>query len=285
MSMRNFLVWPAKAALVFIALIAAVMIGGAIIYAGAAPAEGVDQGAMMRAAFAVHAANALMLSVLAARMRLSRVGAAALLLALFFCAQTLLSVMELAYFRAFFDYPLSALPRDIGAGFATAFAGAGAAALAFVEGRSRETVFETRSLTSLVWRFVAASALYPVAYWAAGLFFVTPSETARAFYGENFTDAIEPGALLALQLARGAIWAALAFAAAYGLRGSRIERAILVGASFSIFMILPLLYPNAIMPAPVRMLHFVEIATSNFIYGLVATLLLAPRRAAAQPYA
>lgn len=278
--MLKALIWLAKAALVFIALMAASMAGGAIFYAGYQPPEAaaeIDPAAMMLASIAVQAANALMLAALAAQSRLSRAGSAALLFALLFFVQTFLSLMELAFFSEFFAFDMQDLPRNAGMGALTALAGAAAAAFLF-SGGARAAAFAPRTKGALAWRFALACALYPVAYWLAGYFIVTSNETALAFYGEGFTDRIEPGPLLALQLLRGAIWAGLALAATHGLRGSRLTRAIFVGAAFSVLMVLPLLYPNALMPEAVRMLHFVEIAVSNFLYGVAAAMLLAPAR-------
>lgn len=267
-------VWAVKTAAIYLAVTAASVANGLTFYQGVEAAEGADPAAVQHALFAINAAYALMLATLAARMRGSRIAAAALLFALFFVVQTLLSQMEAVYFADSFDYPLSAVPRDMGAGLVLAAVGAVAAAILFKPHMDR---VEAWSRVSLGWRFALATALYPVAYWTAGLFIAWRSEAVRAFY-DNAAD-IEPGPLLAFQILRGALWAGLALAAAYGLRGSRTSRAVLTGAAFSVFMAAQLFYPNPLMPEAVRMVHLVEIGVSNFIYGFIAVMLLAPRRA------
>jgi hypothetical protein len=81
---------------------------------------------------------------------------------------------------------------------------------------------------------------------------------------------------------RGALWAGLARLLARGLSGSTLTKAMLAGAAFAILMAGPLLYPNALMPWPVRQVHLVEIGVSNFLFGLLAVWLLSWRSAPIQ---
>lgn len=276
MSMRSGVAWVLKGLAVYAAVIAGMIAGGLLFYRDAAGAEGFDAEAAQRLMFLINAAHAAMLCVLASHTRLPRLHAAALLFAVYFGVQSLLTLMEAAYFAESIGYPADGLPRDLGAGALTALAGAAAAAVLF--GRpAPDEGFSRRPARSLAWRFAAATALYPVAYWLAGMFIALQSEAVRAFYGAHI-DAIDPANLLAFQFLRGAMWAGLAFAAAHGLRGARLGRGALAGTAFAVFMAAQLFYPNPLMPEAVRMAHLVEIAVSNFLYGLVAVLLLAPRR-------
>jgi hypothetical protein len=61
---------------------------------------------------------------------------------------------------------------------------------------------------------------------------------------------------------------------AASLTGGVWRRALLTGAAFSVLMALPLLYPNPLMPWPVRQVHLVEVGVSNFLFGIVVSLLL-----------
>ncbi|MCK5744739.1 MAG: hypothetical protein KAH44_00920 [Oricola sp.] len=265
--------WIAKAAAIYAAIFAASVIGGLTVYRDVAAPEGFDIAAAQRVMLAVNAVYAVLLAVLASNARGSRLMSAALLFALFFGVQTALSQMEAVYFAESFDYPVSAAPRELAAGALNAAFGAIAAALLF---SPREETYAPRGRGALAWRFAAATLLYPVAYWTAGLLIAWRSEDVRDFY--NNAEGIEPGPLLAFQIFRGAIWAGLALWAGYGLRGARLSRAVLVGAAFFIFMAAQLFYPSPFMPEPVRMAHFVEIGVSNFLYGLIAAMLLAPQR-------
>lgn len=275
------LVFALKVFGIYVALIAGGMVGGFLLFQGVEPPEGFDAEGFQRAMLAINAAYALLMAVLASRSGLSRIGTAGLLFALLFGIQTVLAQMEAVFFAESLNYSLSSLPRDLAAGAVTAAFGAIAAALLFAR-PARDEGFEARSGGALAWRFALATALYPVAYWLAGLFIALQSEAVREFYGEHI-DAINPATLLAFQVLRGAIWAGLALWAVNSLRGAVAFRAALVGIVFVVFMVAQLLYPNALMPEPVRIAHAIEMTVSNFIYGFVAALLLAPRPVRAAP--
>lgn len=285
MNARDGLVWLAKAALIYIALTAGSIAGGLTFYRGAEAPDGFDAAAAQRILFMINAAYALMLAALAARTKVSRIATGALLFALFFGVQTVLTQMEAVYFADSFNYPTHNVLRDSAAGALTALFGAVAAALLF-KARAGGDENKARPQGFPVWRFAFAVMLYPVAYWTAGLSIAWQSEAVREFY--NNAAGIEPGPLLAFQIFRGAMWAGLALAAVRGLREPGVLRAVFVGAAFALFMAAQLFYPNPLMPEIVRMVHLVEIGISNFAYGLIAALLLAPpspRRSGAGPHA
>jgi len=58
------------------------------------------------------------------------------------------------------------------------------------------------------------------------------------------------------------------------LKGGWLEAAITIALLFSVLMNAQLLLPNPYMPATVRMSHFVETASSNFIFGMLIGWLL-----------
>ena len=65
------------------------------------------------------------------------------------------------------------------------------------------------------------------------------------------------------------------------MKGQWWEAGLAVGLMFAVFMNAALLIPNnPIMPDSVRLTHFIETASSNFIFGLLATGLLVWRPAA-----
>jgi hypothetical protein len=65
-------------------------------------------------------------------------------------------------------------------------------------------------------------------------------------------------------------------------RGSRWQVAVVVGLLFALPMNMVHVLPSPLMAPSVRLSHFIETATSNFIFGLVVTglLLWQPKRAA-----
>ena len=65
-------------------------------------------------------------------------------------------------------------------------------------------------------------------------------------------------------------------------RGSRWQVAVVVGLLFALPMNMVHVLPSPLMAPSVRLSHFIETATSNFIFGLVVVglLLWHPKRAA-----
>ena len=57
-------------------------------------------------------------------------------------------------------------------------------------------------------------------------------------------------------------------------RGSRLEKALATGVLFAVVMTSGLLLPNPYMPFEVRMVHLVETAPSNFLFGALLVWLL-----------
>jgi ABC-type Co2+ transport system permease subunit len=58
------------------------------------------------------------------------------------------------------------------------------------------------------------------------------------------------------------------------LRGSLWEKAALLGLALSVIMDLQLLFPNPVMPWPVRSVHMVEVGVSNFVFGVLAAAIV-----------
>ncbi|MBW8744865.1 MAG: hypothetical protein JF628_11060 [Sphingomonas sp.] len=85
---------------------------------------------------------------------------------------------------------------------------------------------------------------------------------------------IDQTGLLALQFGRGLIWSGLAWLVLRSLSGPVWRTALLTGLAFSGLMIPQLLFPNPLMPWPVRAVHMVEVGISNFLFGALAIWIL-----------
>ncbi|WND04053.1 hypothetical protein QGN29_06655 [Temperatibacter marinus] len=130
--------------------------------------------------------------------------------------------------------------------------------------------------------FMMGSILYLVIYWMFGYYVAWQSPEVRAFYGADsllpFFDHLEmtlregPG-LLAFQLLRGLVWMGLAFLIVRKINTPRLMSSILVGATFALLMGTGLIMPNPYMPEAVRMVHLVEVLSSNFLYGFLVSWL------------
>jgi hypothetical protein len=133
------------------------------------------------------------------------------------------------------------------------------------------------------WKLVVIAATYLILYFTFGYFIAWRLPAVREYYG-----GIDPGSFVAqmrnvlrdtpwlvpFQIVRAMCWVALALPVIRMLRGKRPEAAIAIGLLFSVVMNAPLLLSNPYMPAPVRMAHLVETASSNLIFGAFVGWLL-----------
>lgn len=124
----------------------------------------------------------------------------------------------------------------------------------------------------LAWKAPAIAILYVFCYFCAGQMIAWQSADVRTFYAH--VDLIDQTGLLALQFGRGLIWSGLAWLVLRSLSGPVWRTALLTGLAFSGLMIPQLLFPNPLMPWPVRAVHMVEVGISNFLFGALAIWIL-----------
>ena len=124
---------------------------------------------------------------------------------------------------------------------------------------------------------------YLAIYFIFGYFIAWKNASVRAYYGGS-----DPGSFLAqmssvlrdtpwllpLQVVRAILWAALAVPIIRMMRGQWWEAGLAVALLFGVVMNSQLLLPNPLMPPEVRMVHLLETATSNFLFGWVVVLVL-----------
>ena len=257
----------AKAAVLWLTLMVGQALGGGLFFRGA-PAivrDGpLDAG---QALLAVSAIDALLLALLAGRMRLRGWKLGLVLATVLFGVQTGQALIEAVVFNN--DLHMSSailfggaavnLLRDVLAGAAIALLWRGQSGAA-------------PQLRGIVWKAPAVAALYVVCYFTAGGLIAWRSPAVRAFYAH--VHEIDVNLLYGVQFGRGLIWCALAWLLARNQSGPCWRTALLTGVAFSAFMVPQLLFPNPVMPWPVRAVHMVEVGVSNFVFGVLAALIL-----------
>jgi hypothetical protein len=124
-------------------------------------------------------------------------------------------------------------------------------------------------------RFLAIGVIYVVVYFLFGLLVFMPlvGDAFQSYYGDLQTPAWMP----LLQVARGVIWAILAVPVIRMMEGRRWESNLAVALLFSVLMGFLLLMPNPIMPETIRRAHFVEVTSSNFLFGWIVAWALQRR--------
>ena len=80
--------------------------------------------------------------------------------------------------------------------------------------------------------------------------------------------------LALFQIFRGYLWAGIAYMATMNLpKAKQWERIVIVGLAMSIGLAFPILVPQNYMPTAVRLGHFPELLSSNFVFGITAAWL------------
>lgn len=134
-------------------------------------------------------------------------------------------------------------------------------------------IFSKRSLIGWFWRILVADILYLLLYIIAGFVLTIVYPQLLQFYEGK----IPPfDILINTQLfIRGFIFIGIALLMLQTLNISVAKKAILIGLTFAILGgIAPLIPPNELMPSYVRLGHGFEVGISNFVYGILLTLLL-----------
>jgi hypothetical protein len=149
--------------------------------------------------------------------------------------------------------------------------------------------FEVMPIKEWLWKLAVIAAVYLIVYHLAGYFIAWQNPDLRAFYNQ-------PGAPLPFfkqilnliktdpwlnpyQILRAMIWTACALPILRGSRWNRWQTALVVGLMFSVPQNIGHILPNSLIPLnSVRLSHMIETASSTFIFGLVVSWLLYPKK-------
>lgn len=210
----------------------------------------------------------------------------------FFGTTTLMSQIETAVYVT--QLPAGTLPRLFLAG------GLVAAPFSFlavvVLGRGRANTVAAASSVSVgetasewAWKLSVITLAYLVLYFGFGYFVAWRNPELRAYYGgidegsffaQMATVLGKQPWLVPFQMARALLWTAIAWPIVRMTAAGRLEVSVALGCAFAVLMTSMLLIPNPFMPESVRYSHIIEIAPSNFLFGMLIGWLLTWRRAA-----
>lgn len=203
-----------------------------------------------------------------------------------FGTTTIMSQIETAYFVT--HLPPGMLQRIFLSGAIIAAIFSPLAVLVLGKSKSLEPDSPDTSRLSMpvgewVWKESLIVAVYLIIYFTFGYFIAWKNDTVRAYYGGS-----DPGSFLAqmrnvlrdtpwllpLQAIRAMLWTALAVIVIQMLKGGWWQAALAVALLFSVVMNSQLLIPNPFMPQEVRMVHLLETASSNFLFGCLLVWVL-----------
>jgi hypothetical protein len=125
----------------------------------------------------------------------------------------------------------------------------------------------------MAWKFAVSDLAYLSLYFLAGTIIIP---YVKDFYATQSLPS--GGTIAALQLlVRGPVFVALCLLLVRMIGLPRWASAVAVGLTFTILGGEALLMPNPYFPDAVRWVHFGEVASSNFIFGAIVSLLWGQR--------
>jgi hypothetical protein len=240
-----------------------------------------EAGSAVRGVLAVSVLNTLVLSYIILRSRYTRWS---LVLAVFVILYGVMTVMPQIETAFFVKLPPGMLPRlfVFGAVFSIVFS-----LLAVLILGGKRNGAQSRSCLNMPaheWlvKLCLIVVLYLIIYFTFGYFIAWKSEAVLAYYGGK-----DPGSFLAqissvlrdtpllvpLQVLRALLWTAIATVVIRMMKGHWWEAGLAVALLFSV-MSAQLLIPNPLMPYEVRMVHLLETASSNFLFGWLVVMVL-----------
>ena len=146
----------------------------------------------------------------------------------------------------------------------------------------RESPIASKSAWTIAGKFVACDALYLVLYFTAGSL-IYPF--VKSFYEAQSLPSA--GTIFALQLClRGPVFVLLCLLLLRMVGLSRWKGALATGLAFTVISgVAPLLMPNPYFPDYVRWIHFGEVVSSNFVFGVVVGLIWSRSKSVTLPRA
>src|SRR5678816_233693 len=258
-----------------------VVVSGALLSTASQETTPADAGATLLALLIVSLINAAVWTYVIRRSSWTGWKLVLAVFVVFYGANTLMPQIETAYFVT--RLPAGMLPRLFLAGLIIAAVFAPLAVLILGKTRPESQITRLKILAG-GWpgKLALIVIAYVVLYFTFGYFVAWRSPAVRAYYGGSDPDSFiahmasllrtEP-MLFLLQAVRALLWTAIALPVIKMTKGAWWESGLAVALLFAVVN-LQLLLPNPLMPAEVRMVHLVETATSNFLFGWLVMLIL-----------
>jgi len=267
MKKSYFLSWVLKLLLLTLGLVFSQAVASFVSGIGTST----ESATSLPAVFLVSFAQTTVLSFLVVR---SRYGGWKLYLAvftLFFGITTALSQVETLVFLRYLVsvVPAAMVPRFFLQGLLTALIFSFLLLAVYGRWCSKKpaaTVYSAPTPQKRLLVILPVLSLFYVGIYLSFGFFVFRPLAAQAFQ-EFYAGLGLPAWILPFQALRGLAFAALALLITRVTRGKRWEKALLSALLFSVLMGFLILLPNPYLPPSIRNAHFVEVTSSNFLFG------------------
>ena len=262
-----------------------VVVSGALLASASQQDVPADAGATLLALLLVSLINAAVWTYLILRSRWSGWKLLLTVFLVFFGVSTVMPQIESAYFIT--RLPPGMVPRLFLAGLIHAAVFSPLAVLILGKARTSINTTPPLKLRTGAWigKLLLIVVAYVVLYFTFGYFVAWKNPAVRAYYGgsdpagfiPHVTSVLQHEPLLfLLQALRALLWTAIAVPVIKMTKGKWWESGLAVALLFTV-MTSQLLLPNPLMPAEVRLVHLVETATSNFLFGWLVVLIIRNR--------
>lgn len=208
-----------------------------------------------------------------------------------YTVQFFMGGVEAIFFQASLKIPLKLVYAQLAGGAVFAFLFALAAVLILGRMKAAKEAPEKPNQRLImpkgefILKFLILSVIvYPVLYFLFGYFVAWQFPAVREFYSGSTvlipffqfirTQLTTNSTLVFWQMARGAVWVLVALPVIRMMKGSAKEAAVTLGLIFALVMNSQHIPPNPYMPGMVRLSHFIETASSNFLWGMLIAWLL-----------
>ncbi len=262
------LLWVSKTALLWLALLLAAVVAGKLVPVNMPLPPQDGPLTMMQAFLVVNGLAALALSLVAAIARVRGLALGAVLFVAYFAIGSAMMQIETLYFNESVKMPLAAVGQLV----------TQAAVIGAIVAVTGMLLFHPVPENSgplpahLARRIVLMAVVYVVLYYAAGFFIAWQSAAVRAYYSNGIHISLP--LTVVFQIFRGTLWALISLYILSRMKGSIAARALVMAVLFAALTAAQLLYPNPLLPWEVRQAHLVEVATSEFAYGIIVTFVL-----------
>jgi hypothetical protein len=250
-----------------------------------------DAGTALLAVLVVSLLDTLLLCYFIVRSRLAGLTLVAVTALLYYGMKTFTSQLETAYFVN--SIPRDMLPGLFGMTVPAALIWPPVAVWLFgkLRGKSEAAPEDSLSmpLSEWIWKALLVGAvIYPVLFFGFGYFVAWRNPDVRAYYGGVDNPNViayyinmfaHDPVVYPFEIMRGLLWFCMALPIVLTWKGRPWEAALAVALLFALIENGQHLIPNPLMPASVRLSHFIETSSSNFLLGLATVSVLYWHRA------
>jgi len=267
-TMQGFALAVLKTLVLWVVLLLGTVLAGMLVPVDLPPPRADGPLTSGQALLVVDGLMAVALALVAGQARVRGVRLGVLLFAAAFAIGTIMLQLETLWFNDSLKLPLIVIGELSAVNAIQMALAAVAAALLF-----RPKAAEASPVPAkLLRRVVIMALLYVVLYYTAGFFIAWQSEAVRNYYQNGAHIPFLP--TVAFQIFRGTLWALIALYIVSRLQGSLLSRALIMGVLFSVLTAAQLLFPTSFFPWAVRSAHLMEVGLSEFVYGILVTLVL-----------